>query len=66
MSTIMLLFLFQLSDAENSYQKLLKNKTALEQDIEIKAISLLIDKEECLGNRKNFHRACFNAKMLLA
>ena len=51
----MLLFLFQLSDAENSYQKLLKNKANLEQDIEIKAISLLIDKEECLANRQTLH-----------
>ena len=60
-----MLSLFQLDDAETSHQKLLKNKSSLEDDIEIKRSTTLIDREECLEKRKDFQRACFNAKMLI-
>lgn len=46
--------LFQLSQAEECYQELLKQNTNLEQDIEIKANSLFIDSELCMESRRWF------------
>lgn len=60
-----MLSLFQLDDAEKSHQKLLKNKSSLENDIEIKRNTMLIDKGECFEKRQDFQRACFDAKMLI-
>ena len=60
-----MLSFFQLDDAQKSHQKLLKNKSSLENDIEIKRSTILIDKEECFEKRKDFQRACFDAKMLI-
>ena len=46
--------LFQLEQAEESHQKLLKTKTDLEHDLEIKKNSLFIDSELCMGSRRWF------------
>ena len=45
---------FQLAQAEDCHQELLKNKSKLEHDIKVKANSLFIDSEGCLSCRKNF------------
>ena len=54
LTTIILVSLFQLKEAEESYQELLKNKSNLEHDITIKANSLFIDSEGCLQCRRLF------------
>uniref|UniRef100_A0A4W5R1C8 Tektin n=1 Tax=Hucho hucho TaxID=62062 RepID=A0A4W5R1C8_9TELE len=44
----------RLMEAENTLQKLVKTKAALEHDLSIKANSLFLDQEKCMGIRKSF------------
>lgn len=44
----------KLREAENALQHLLRTKMALERDLGVKNTSLFIDRESCLGMRKNF------------
>ena len=46
--------LFQLKEAEACYQQLLKTKSELEHDIDIKANSKFIDSEGCMQCRRLF------------
>ena len=46
--------LFQLKQAEECHQQLLKTKSQLEHDIEIKANSKFIDAEGCMQCRRLF------------
>ncbi|XP_016144519.1 tektin-3-like [Sinocyclocheilus grahami] len=43
-----------LMEAENTLQTLVKTKVALEHDLSIKANSLFLDQEKCMGTRKSF------------
>ena len=45
--------LFQFTQGEECYQELIKDRTNLEHDIQIKANSLSID-SECMGSRRWF------------
>ncbi|XP_066522709.1 tektin-3 [Hoplias malabaricus] len=44
----------RLMEAENTLQNLVKTKVALEHDISVKANSLFLDQEKCMGMRKTF------------
>jgi len=44
----------KLGEVEAAHQQLLKTKACLEHDLKIKANSLFIDREKCLGMRKSF------------
>lgn len=44
----------RLMEAENTLQMLVKTKAALEHDLSIKANSLFLDQEKCMGMRKSF------------
>lgn len=44
----------KLGEVEAAHQQLLKVKACLEHDLKIKANSLFIDREKCLGLRKSF------------
>ncbi|XP_078257945.1 tektin-3 isoform X2 [Rhinoraja longicauda] len=44
----------RLKDAEDTLQMLVQTKSALEYDLSVKANSLFIDQEKCMGMRKNF------------
>ncbi|KAL3307391.1 hypothetical protein Ciccas_014095, partial [Cichlidogyrus casuarinus] len=44
----------KLQAAENVHQQLLMNRNTLEQDLAVKANSLHIDREQCLGIRRTF------------
>ncbi|XP_072882008.1 tektin-3 [Hemitrygon akajei] len=44
----------RLKDAENTLQMLVQTKSTLEYDLSVKANSLFIDQEKCMGMRKNF------------
>ncbi|NWX22339.1 TEKT3 protein, partial [Aegotheles bennettii] len=44
----------RLSDAEDMLQELLRAKSILEHDLGVKANSLFIDQEKCMGMRKTF------------
>uniref|UniRef100_A0A671KT12 Tektin n=1 Tax=Sinocyclocheilus anshuiensis TaxID=1608454 RepID=A0A671KT12_9TELE len=44
----------RLMEAENTLQTLVKTKVALEHDLSIKANSLFLDQEKCMGTRKSF------------
>ncbi|KAM6951631.1 tektin-3 [Aplochiton taeniatus] len=44
----------RLLEAENTLQSLAKTKAALEHDLSIKANSLFLDQEKCMGMRKSF------------
>nr|AAX30175.1 SJCHGC01436 protein [Schistosoma japonicum] len=44
----------QLTDTQRIHQDLLNIKSRLEVDLSIKANSLYIDREKCLGSRKTF------------
>lgn len=44
----------RLAEAENTLQTLLKTKAALEHDLCVKANSLFLDQERCMGLRKSF------------
>jgi len=44
----------KLREAENAQQHLLRTKMSLEHDLGVKNTSLFIDRETCLGMRKNF------------
>ncbi|NXN13886.1 TEKT3 protein, partial [Indicator maculatus] len=44
----------RLRDAEDTLQMLVHSKSVLEQDLAIKANSLFIDQEKCMGMRKSF------------
>lgn len=44
----------RLMEAENTLQTLVKTKVALEHDLSIKANSLFLDQEKCMGMRKSF------------
>lgn len=44
----------QLTDTQTAHQDLLNNKSRLEMDLSIKANSIYIDREKCLGLRKTF------------
>ena len=60
MAAIIMLSLFQLVEAEKGKQTLLKNRSKLEHDTEIKAKSLFIDKEECMFMRKDLQLVRFD------
>ena len=51
---ILLVSLFQCTQAEEVYQELLKNKTQLEHDIKSKALSKFIDSDLCIDSRRWF------------
>ncbi|KAL0983778.1 hypothetical protein UPYG_G00132690 [Umbra pygmaea] len=44
----------RLMEAENTLQMLVKTKAALEHDLSVKANSLFLDQEKCMGLRKSF------------
>jgi len=44
----------KLGEVEATHQQLLKTKACLEHDLKIKANSLFIDREKCMGLRKSF------------
>ncbi|XP_044531925.1 tektin-3 [Gracilinanus agilis] len=44
----------RLRDAEDTLQALVHSKTALEHDLAVKANSLFIDQEKCMGMRKSY------------
>ncbi|XP_016101811.1 tektin-3 [Sinocyclocheilus grahami] len=44
----------RLREAENTLQTLVKTKVTLEHDLSIKANSLFLDQEKCMGMRKSF------------
>ena len=44
----------KLQEANLALQELLKNKARLEQNIKVKANSLLIDKQKCMALRRHF------------
>ncbi|GAB0197827.1 tektin-3 [Grus japonensis] len=44
----------RLRDAEDTLQTLVRAKSVLEHDLAVKANSLFIDQEKCMGMRKNF------------
>ncbi|KFV47513.1 Tektin-3 [Gavia stellata] len=44
----------QLRDAEDTLQMLVRTKSVLEHDLAVKANSLFIDQEKCMGMRKTF------------
>lgn len=44
----------RLRDAEDTLQMLVHSKSVLEHDLAIKANSLFIDQEKCMGMRKTF------------
>ena len=43
----------KLQEAQTAHQDLLRNKSRLEHDINIKSNSLAIDRQRCLGQRRN-------------
>ena len=51
---LLLVSLFQCTQAEEVYQELLKNKSKLEHDIKSKALALFIDSELCMESRRWF------------
>ena len=44
----------KLGEVEASHQQLIKTRSCLEHDLKIKANSLFVDREKCLGLRKSF------------
>uniref|UniRef100_A0A8B9SXT3 Tektin n=1 Tax=Anas platyrhynchos TaxID=8839 RepID=A0A8B9SXT3_ANAPL len=44
----------RLRDAEDTLQTLVRSKAVLEHDLAVKANSLFIDQEKCMGMRKSF------------
>jgi len=44
----------KLREAENALQQLLRTKMSLEHDLTVKNNSIYVDREICLGKRKNF------------
>jgi len=44
----------KLREMENALQQLLRTKMSLEHDLTVKNNSIYIDREVCLGKRKNF------------
>ena len=44
----------KLQEANSALQELLKNKARLEQNIKVKANSLLIDRQKCMALRRHF------------
>ena len=44
----------KLREMENALQHLLRTKMSLEHDLTIKNNSIYVDRESCLGKRKNF------------
>lgn len=46
-----------LHEAENALQHLLRTKSALEHDLQVKNNSIFIDREKCMGLRKSFPMA---------
>ena len=44
----------KLRESENALQHLLRTKSALEHDLNVKNNSLFIDRERCMGLRKTF------------
>lgn len=44
----------RLRDAEDTLQTLVRAKSVLEHDLAVKANSLFIDQEKCMGMRKTF------------
>ena len=44
----------KLQEAEAQHQQLLKTRSSLETDLQIKMNSLFIDREKCMGMRRSF------------
>jgi len=44
----------KLREAESALQHLLRTKMSLEHDLTVKNNSIFVDRENCLGQRKNF------------
>jgi tektin-3 len=44
----------KLQEAETQHQQLLKTRSNLEKELQVKTNSLFIDREKCLGMRRSF------------